>query len=321
LTNELIDEKRAKELESDEKVTEIVVRSPLTCITRHGLCQKCYGWDLSKRQIIDIGVPAGVVAAQSIGEPGTQLTLRTKHSGGVVGVDVTQGLPRVEELFEARLPKTLSPISEITGKVSIKESDEGVIVKVTTVDVKPKEEREYIIAKTSKLAVADGQLIDAGTQLASGYLDLKEILLVRGMRSAQEYLVNELQAVYESQGISINDRHFEVIVRKMSDEVRITVGGDTRFLPEELVDRSTFEEEIERVLVASGEAATARATVLGITKRALYTESWLSAASFEQTTDILATAALAGSKDRLLGLKENVIIGRLIPTDSGRAVI
>jgi DNA-directed RNA polymerase beta' subunit len=320
-TNEIIDEKHAKELAEDEKVTELVVRSPLTCITRHGICQKCYGWDLSNKQIIDIGVPAGVVAAQSIGEPGTQLTLRTKHSGGVVGVDVTQGLPRVEELFESRIPKTLSPISEIAGRVSIKESDEGVVVKVTTVDVKPKEEREYIIAKTSKLAVEDGQLIDIGTQLASGYLDLKEILSVRGMRAAQEYLVNELQAVYESQGISINDRHFEIIVRKMTDEVRITSSGDSRFLPEELVDRSTFEEEIEKVIAAGGEAATARATVLGITKRALYTESWLSAASFEQTTDILADASLAGRKDRLLGLKENVIIGRLIPTDPNRAVV
>jgi len=320
-TGEIIDEKRAKELTEDEKVKEVVIKSPLTCLARHGICQKCYGWDLSNKALVEIGMPVGVIAAQSIGEPGTQLTLRTKHSGGVVGVDVTQGLPRVEELFETRMPKILSPISEIAGKVSIKESDDGNVVKVTSVNVKPKEEREYIIAKTGKLAVEDGQLIDAGTQLASGYLDVKEILQVKGLRSAQEYLVNELQAVYESQGISINDRHFEIIVKKMSDEVRILTSGDTRFLPEELVDKSIFEEEVEKVLAAGGEAATAKQIILGITKRALYTNSWLSSASFEQTTDVLAESALKGSRDRLLGLKENVIIGRLIPIDSKRAVI
>lgn len=319
-TNEIIDEKRAKELEADTNVTEIYVRSPFGCITRHGICQKCYGWDLSNKQVVEIGVPVGVVAAQSIGEPGTQLTLRTKHSGGVVGVDVTQGLPRVEELFETRMPKTLSPISEISGKVSVNETDEGSVVKVTTVS-KPKEEREYIIAKTSKLAVADNQLIEAGAQLASGYLDIKDILHIRGLRSAQEYLVNELQAVYESQGISINDRHFEIIIRKMSDEVRILSSGDTKFLPEELIERSLFEEENEKVLAAGGEAATARQTILGITKRALFTSSWLSSASFEQTTDVLAEASLSGRKDRLLGLKENVIIGRLIPIDPERAAL
>lgn len=320
-TGEIIDEKKAKEIEADEKITEIIVRTPLACATRHGICQKCYGWDLSTKKIVEIGMPVGVIAAQSIGEQGTQLTLRTKHSGGIVGIDVTQGLPRVEELFEARMPKSLSPISEITGKVSIKEGDEGNVIKVTSVNVKPKEEREYIIAKTSKIAVTDGQLIDAGTQLTSGYLDIKEILQIRGLRAAQEYLVNELQAVYESQGISINDRHFEVIVKKMSDEVRIVTSGDTRFLPEELIDGSTFEEEIERVIAAGGEASTAKQVVLGVTKRALYTNSWLSSASFEQTTDVLAESALKGRRDKLRGLKENVIIGRLIPIDPKRAQI
>ncbi|HWA52200.1 MAG TPA: DNA-directed RNA polymerase subunit beta' [Patescibacteria group bacterium] len=318
---ELIDEKRAKELADDANVTEFVVRSPLTCKTRFGVCQKCYGWDLSNKQVVELGMPIGVIAAQSIGEPGTQLTLRTKHSGGVVGADVTQGLPRVEELFESRIPKTVSPISEIAGKVSIKESEDGNVVKVTSVNTKPKEEREYIIAKTNKISVEDGQLIDAGTQLASGYLDIKEILQVRGLGAAQEYLVNELQAVYESQGISINDRHFEIIVRKMCDTVRILTSGDSRFLPEELTDKSTFEEEVEKVIASGGEAATARQIILGVTKRALYTNSWLSSASFEQTTDVLAESALEGSKDRLLGLKENVIIGRLIPIDPKRAAL
>ncbi len=316
--DELITEAKAKEIAQIEEVTEVVVRSPLTCKTRYGVCKKCYGWDLGSKQIADIGLPVGVIAAQSIGEPGTQLTLRTKHSGGVVGVDVTQGLPRVEELFEARLPKSLSPLSEISGKVSLSENEDGWVVKVTTVS-KPKEEREYIIPKTSKVAVEDGQLIDAGTQLASGFLDIKEILVIRGLKASQEYLVNELQAVYESQGIPINDRHFEVIVRKMSDEVKIASAGDTNLLPGELVEKAKFEEENEKVLAAGGEPATARQVVLGITRRSLHTESWLSAASFEQTTDVLAEAALYGKKDRLLGLKENVIIGRLIPVDPERA--
>ena len=174
---------------------------------------------------------------------------------------------------------------------------------------------------TSKVAVEDGQLVDAGTQLASGYLDVKEILQIRGLRAAQEYLVNELQAVYESQGISINDRHFEIIVHKMSDEVRIISSGDSKYLPEELIDRSTFEEEAERVIASGGEVAAARQMIVGITKRALYTQSWLSSASFEQTTEVLAQSALEGAKDRLLGLKENVIIGRLIPIDPARAVL
>ncbi|QQG47956.1 MAG: DNA-directed RNA polymerase subunit beta' [Candidatus Woesebacteria bacterium] len=315
--NEFITESIAKTI--DEKgIVEVGVRSPLTCQTRYGVCKKCYGWDLSNKEIVETGVPVGVVAAQSIGEPGTQLTLRTKHSGGVVGVDVTQGLPRVEELFEARLPKTLSPLSEISGKVSISENEDGWVVKVTTTS-KPKEEREYIIPKTSKLGIEDAQLIAAGTQLASGFLDIKEILAIKGLKEAQEYLVNELQAVYESQGIPINDRHFEVIVRKMSDEVKVATSGNTSLLPGELVEKAKFEEENEKVLAEGGEPATARQVILGVTRRSLYTESWLSAASFEQTTDILAQAALEGKKDRLLGLKENVIIGRLIPVDPERA--
>lgn len=319
---EIIEEKVAHDIEVDPDITEVVIRSPLACNTRFGVCQKCYGWDLSNKELVDIGVPAGVIAAQSIGEPGTQLTLKTKHSAGIIGIDVTQGLPRVEELFESRMPKSLSPLSEISGKVSVTETEgEGWAVKVMNTSVRPKEEREYIIPKTSKLAVSDGQLIDAGTQLSSGFLDVKEILIVRGLRSAQEYLVNELQAVYESQGIPINDRHFEVIVRKMSDEVRIITPGDTRLLPEELVEKSRFEEENEKVLAAGGEPATARQVILGVTRRSLYTESWLSAASFEQTTDVLAEAALMGKRDQLIGLKENVIIGRLIPVDPERAAL
>jgi len=317
---DIIDEAKAAEI-NQEGVEQVIIRSPLSCNLRYGICAKCYGWNLSDKKPVEVGTPVGVVAAQSIGEPGTQLTLRTKHMAGIAGIDVTQGLPRVEELFEARVPKVLSPLSEISGKVAITETDTGWKVTVTSVSTKPKEEREYIIPKTIKLAVNDKQLIEAGSALAVGALDIKEILSIRGLRSAQEYLVNEIQKVYESQGIPINDRHFEVIVRKMSNEVRIVTTGDTQFLPGDLVDKAVFEEENEKVLAAGGEPASAQQVVLGITRRALYTEGWLSAASFEQTTDVLTNSSLIAKEDKLLGLKENVIIGRLIPVTPERAEI
>ena len=317
---ELLGDDQLKMIE-DEKVEEVVIRSPLTCQSRYGICANCYGRDLSNKEIVEIGTPVGVIAAQSIGEPGTQLTLKTKHQAGIVGLDVTQGLPRVEELFEARTPKVLAPLSEISGKVRINENDGGWKVVVTTTASKPKEEREYIVPKTIKLAVEDNELIEAGTALAQGYLDIKEILSIKGLHSAQEYLVNEIQQVYESQGISIHDKHFEVIVRKMSDEVRVVTSGDTPLLPGELIDKASFEEENEKVLAAGGEPASAQQVVLGITRRALFTESWLSAASFEQTTDILTNAAVLGKEDKLIGLKENVIIGRLIPVTPERAAL
>ena len=316
----VIDEEKKQEIEK-AKISEVIVRSPLTCSTRYGLCAKCYGLDLSNKKMIELGTPAGVIAAQSIGEPGTQLTMRTKHTGGVVGVDVTQGLPRAEELFESRTPKLLSPLAEISGKVRVAETEGGWKVTIVSIKTKPKEEREYIIPKTIKLAVSDGQLVDAGTQLASGALDIKEILSIRGLRDAQEYLINEIQRVYESQGVPINDKHFEVIIRKMSDEVNIITSGDTPLLPGEIIDKAVFEEENEKVLAAGGEPASAQQVILGITKRALGTQSWLSAASFEQTTDVLTNSALFGREDKLLGLKENVIIGRLIPTTPKRAVL
>ena len=294
------------------EVESVSIRSPFTCKTRYGICKKCYGWDLSSKKEVEFGVPVGVLAAQSIGEPGTQLTMRTKHSGGVVGVDVTQGLPRVEELFESRIPKALSPLAEIPGKVKVTEEEDGwkVLVKSTTTK---DEERQYVVSKTNKLLVEDGQLVDEGTQISSGFLDIKELLQIKGLKAAQEYLVTELQRVYESQGIPISDKHFEIIVRKMSDDVRIMTAGDTQFLPGEQVDKAQFEEENEKTVAAGGEPASARQIILGITRRAILTDSWLSAASFEQTTNVLATSALMGKKDLLRGLKENVIIGRLIP--------
>jgi len=317
---EIISEDKAKEI-NQVGITEINVRSPLTCSLRYGICQKCYGWDLSDKTLVKVGTPVGVLAAQSIGEPGTQLTLRTKHSGGTVGLDVTQGLPRVEELFEARMPKVLSPMSEIPGRVIIADSEVGWKVIITSTETKPKEVREYIIPKTSQLIVKDKQFIDAGAQLASGNLDIKEILSIKGLRACQEYLVNEAQKVYESQGIPINDRHFEIIAKKMSDEVRIVTSGDTSFLPGDLLEKSVFEEENEKVLAEGGEPASAQQIILGITRRSLFTESWLSAASFEQTTGVLTRAALLAKEDNLVGLKENVIIGRLIPVTAERAIM
>lgn len=319
-SGDIVTEEAAKDIDK-LGINEVTVRSPLTCDLRYGICAKCYGWDLSNKKMVEVGTPVGVVAAQSIGEPGTQLTMRTKHSGGVVGVDVTQGLPRVEELFESRTPKVLSPLSEIAGKVRIAEVEDGWKVTVTSVNAKPKEEREYLIPKTISLAVEDGQLVDSGTQLAAGALDIKEILSIRGLREAQKYLVKEIQSVYESQGIPINDKHFEIIVRKMSEEVKIVTSGDTPLLPGELVEKAIFEEENEKTLAAGGEPASAQQVVLGITKRALYTESWLSAASFEQTTDVLTDASLYAKEDRLTGLKENVIIGRLIPVTPEMATL
>jgi len=317
---EFIDESNAK-LIDDHKVQSVIIRSPLTCKSPVGLCAKCYGRDFSTTEEVEAGTPVGVIAAQSIGEPGTQLTMRVRHAGGIVGLDVTQGLPRVEELFECRTPRALSPISEIAGKVTVTEEETGYKIVVQNTSIKPNEEREYSIPKTSELKVKDGDMIGAGDQLAVGYLDIKEVLEIRGLRGAQQYLISDIQAVYESQGIAIHDKHFEVIVRKMSDKVRIEQSGDTMLLPGELVDQMRYQEENARVLSEGGEPATAQIILLGITRTSLYTESWLSAASFQETTNVLTDAALAGKEDKLLGLKENVIIGRLIPVDKDRALI
>ncbi len=314
---EVIDESKLALLKQ-KKVDKVSVRSPLTCQTKHGVCIQCYGWDFSTRKMVEIGTPVGILAAQSIGEPGTQLTLRVKHTGGVVGLDVTQGLPRVEELFEARIPKVVSPIAEISGKAEVKETDKGYQVKIKTVGIKPAEEKEYLVSLTSSLRVKNNSLISAGEQLASGSLNLEEILAVRGLRAAQEYLLREVQKVYESQGITINDRHFEIIIRKMSGRVKIVSPGNTHFLPGELVDRSLLEKENRKIKKAKGTPAEAKTVILGITRASLQTDSWLSSASFQETTNILAQASIEGQEDHLNGLKENVIIGKLIPTSKER---
>jgi DNA-directed RNA polymerase subunit beta' len=318
--NELIEESIAKLLD-EEGIESVTARSPLTCKAGVGLCAKCYGRDFSTMKPVEIGTPVGVIAAQSIGEPGTQLTMRVRHAGGIVGLDVTQGLPRVEELFECRTPRILSPITEIAGKVEVTQTEGGYKVRVRNTSMKPVEEREYMIPLTSDLRVKDEDLVGIGDQLASGNLDIKEVLAIRGLRGAQAYLLSEIQLVYESQGIAIHDKHFEVIIRKMSDKVRIESSGDTVLLPGELADKWKFQEENAHVLTEGGEPATAQVVLLGITRASLYTESWLSASSFQETTNVLTDAALAGKEDRLLGLKENVIIGRRIPVDKVRAAL
>ncbi|KKQ38698.1 MAG: DNA-directed RNA polymerase subunit beta' [Candidatus Roizmanbacteria bacterium GW2011_GWA2_37_7] len=299
---------------TENKIDHVTVRSPLFCRSKIGICQKCYGIDLATQDIVEIGVPAGVIAAQSIGEPGTQLTMRVRHFGGIVISDVTQGLPRVEELFETRNPKVVSPITEIAGKVAITEDTKRdmFIIKVTSTNAQ-ENQAEFSIPTTQKLKVADGDMIASGTQLSEGYLNIHDILSIKGLHFTQQYLLNEVQNVYESQGIGIHDKHFEVIIRKMSDKVIIDDEGDTAFTKNQVVSRVRFDEENKKTLVIGGKPAVGKVTIFGITRAAIYTDSWLSAASFEQTTSVLSKAAIQGQVDNLLGLKENVIIGRLIP--------
>ncbi|MBT3249743.1 MAG: DNA-directed RNA polymerase subunit beta' [Candidatus Pacebacteria bacterium] len=317
---EVITPDLTEKIAADEKITIIKVRSPLTCEAVQGMCAHCYGWDFSTRKIVEIGVPVGVAAAQSIGEPGTQLTMRVKHSGGIVGLDVTQGLPRVEEIFESRNPKSKALISELTGKVKIDEGDKEIEITITTT-TSPKEEVSYKVSLNTALIVDDGDLIAAGESLTAGSVNLSELLLVRGLLHTQQYIVDSVQYVYESQGITIHDKHFEVIARKMGDKVKIEKSGDTEFLTGEVIERSQLIQGNDDIMAAGGEPASAKVMLLGITRSALYTHSWLSAASFQHTKSVLTNASSKGAIDYLDGLKENVIIGRLIPTTPERAQI
>ena len=297
-------------------IVEVKVRSVLTCDARTGTCAKCYGRSLATGKMVDIGEAVGIIAAQSIGEPGTQLTMRTFHTGGVASADdITQGLPRVVELFEARQPKGLSPISEVTGRIEIEETDKARKVLITPDD--GSDVIEYPVSKRSRLLVATGDRIEVGEQMTVGTPDPKEVLRVLGIRRAQQHLVDEVQAVYRSQGVSIHDKHIEIIVRQMLRRVTVIESGDTALLPSDLVDRAIFEEENRRVVTEGGKPASGRAELMGITKASLATESWLSAASFQETTRVLTDAAINGRSDSLRGLKENVIIGKLIPAGTG----
>jgi len=297
-------------------IETVSVRSVLTCDAKTGTCAKCYGRSLATGKLVDIGEAVGIIAAQSIGEPGTQLTMRTFHTGGVASADdITQGLPRVVELFEARSPKGLSPISEVTGRIEIEETDKSRKVKIIPDD--GSEVIEYPVSKRSRLLVHDGDRIEVGQQLTVGTPDPKEVLRILGVRRAQQHLVDEVQRVYRSQGVSIHDKHIEIIVRQMLRRVTVIESGDTNLLPSDLVDRAKFEVENRRVVSEGGKPASGRAELMGITKASLATESWLSAASFQETTRVLTDAAIHGRSDSLRGLKENVIIGKLIPAGTG----
>ncbi len=317
---ELITEEIAKEIK-DAKLESVSVFSPLTCKLRFGLCAKCYGFNYATNAPAKVGDPVGIVAAQSIGEPGTQLTMRTKHTGGVAGLDVTQGLPRVTELFEARSPKIAAPISEVSGKVKILETDNGYHLTITPTGKDKDARQEYVVPLALTLAVEDGDLVAAGTQLASGGVDVKTLLKIKGLRAAQEYLIKEVQGVYESQGILIHDKHFEIIVRQMSDKVRIDEPGDTQLLVGDILGRGAYELANEAVIAQGGNPATATHIILGTIRASLFTDSWLSAASFQDTTSVLTDASVQGKIDHLIGMKENVIIGRLIPTSKLRASV
>ncbi|MCK4273456.1 MAG: DNA-directed RNA polymerase subunit beta' [Dehalococcoidales bacterium] len=378
--NEEIDEIKMEKITA-AGLTSVHVRSPLTCQSRRGTCQLCYGRDLARGSLIEHDVAVGIIAAQSIGEPGTQLTLRTFHTGGVVGLDITSGLPRVEELFEARTPKGQAIISEIDGTAEVIQNEEGRRIKITSTEIyhdeyplpagwqvmvkkgqwvdigtvlatpaakkggdsettttpetqpivarfageanvkkkqlvinyAEKEEREYVIPSTASIWVETGDEVKASQQLTDGSINPHDILRILGKEAVQQYLVDEVQKVYRSQGVNINDKHIEVITHQMLTKVRIDSAGDTELVPDELVDKYSYEDTNAKVLAEGGEPATAHTVLLGITRASLSTDSWLAAASFQETTRILTEAAVSGKVDRLVGLKENVIIGKLIP--------
>jgi DNA-directed RNA polymerase subunit beta' len=377
--NEEINEQKANQIMA-AGITKVHVRTPLTCQSRRGTCQRCYGRDLARGRLVESDVAVGIIAAESIGEPGTQLTLRTFHTGGVVGLDITSGLPRVEELFEARTPRGQAIISEIDGEAEVVQDEEGRRIKIISTEVyhdeyplpagwqvmvkkgqwvdigtvlatpapteaseevastqetqpivarfageanvkkkqlvisyAEKEEREYVIPSTASIWVQTGDQIKAGQQLTDGSINPHDILRILGKEAVQQYLVDEVQKVYRSQGVNINDKHIEVIVHQMLTKVRIDSAGDTDLVPDELVDRFVYEDTNAKVLAEGGEPATAHTVLLGITRASLSTDSWLAAASFQETTRILTEAAVHGRVDKLVGLKENVIIGKLIP--------
>ncbi|KUO94936.1 DNA-directed RNA polymerase subunit beta' [Ferroacidibacillus organovorans] len=309
----LIDEAIARSI-IDANIQSVVIRSVLTCRARHGVCIQCYGRNLATGKMVEIGEAVGIIAAQSIGEPGTQLTMRTFHTGGVAGDDITQGLPRIQELFEARHPKGQATITEISGTISdireIKDKREIEVIGET-------ETKVYAIPFGSRIRVSVGQIVEAGDELTEGSVDPKEMLRVKGLRGVQNYLLREVQRVYRIQGVDINDKHVEVMVRQMMRKVRIVDSGTTDLLPGTYVDLLAYEESNRKALLSGGEPAVARPALLGITKASLETDSFLSAASFQETTRVLTEAAIKGKVDHLLGLKENVIIGKLIPAGTG----
>ncbi len=311
--NEMITEDIADRIEK-AGIKKVKARSVLGCKTRHGVCVHCYGRNLATGEPVNVGESVGIIAAQSIGEPGTQLTMRTFHLGGVAGADITQGLPRVEELFEARKPKGLAIISEISGYVTIKDSKRKREVVITSEDG---DSKTYTIPYGSRLKVSEGDFIEAGDEITEGSVNPHDILKIKGVKGVENYLVKEVQRVYRLQGVDINDKHIEIIVRQMLGKVRIEEPGDTDLLPGSLVNLYEFEEVNRQAIEKGQEPAVGRRVLLGITKASLVTDSFLSAASFQETTRVLTDAAIKGKEDNLIGLKENVIIGKLIPAGTG----
>ena len=308
-----IEEEQAEAIQA-AGVKRVKIRSALTCKSHYGVCRKCYGRNMATGGHVDIGEAVGIIAAQSIGEPGTQLTMRTFHTGGVASGDITQGLPRVEELFEARKPKGQAIIAENTGVVKLGEVKNRREIVITSADG---EIMSYLAPFGARLKVKDGDMIEAGAPLTEGSINPHDLLRVSGPLAVQTYLLKEVQSVYRLQGVDINDKHIEVMVRQMLRKVKVDTCGDTELLPGSQIDVYDFEQENARVIANGGEPATGTTMLLGITKASLATDSFLSAASFQETTRVLTDAAIKGKIDHLIGLKENIILGKLIPAGTG----
>jgi DNA-directed RNA polymerase subunit beta' len=314
--NTVMDDDIVDALRHDPEVTRVRVRSVLTCDAEQGICALCYGRSLATGKSIELGEAVGVIAAQSIGEPGTQLTMRTFHTGGVAGRDIAGGLPRVVELFEARTPRGAARLARASGVVRISEDEgRGIPVSIETDDGEKPE--TVTLPSQSRLIVRDGDDVRAGDPITDGPFDPKELMEIKGVRETQQYLVEEVQKVYRDQGVSIHDKHIELIVRQMTRRIGVQEPGDTDFLPGERVDQRVFREMNKAMVEAGSRPAEGRPEIMGITKASLATESWLSAASFQETTRVLTEAAIDGRADGLLGLKENIIIGKLIPAGTG----
>lgn len=319
--NHMITPRRAERVmkkgvdENGKPLERVKIRTILTCKCKDGVCSKCYGANMATGEAVQVGEAVGIIAAQSIGEPGTQLTMRTFHTGGVAGDDITQGLPRVEELFEARKPKGLAIIAEFGGVATIKDTKKKREIVITNDETG--EAKTYLIPYGSRIKVLDGAVLEAGDELTEGSVNPHDLLKIKGIRAVQDYMIREVQRVYRLQGVDISDKHIEVIVRQMLKKVRIENSGDTDFLPGTLVDVLEYEDLNEQLFTEGKELAEGKQVMLGITKAALATNSFLSAASFQETTKVLTEAAIKGKSDPLIGLKENVIIGKLIPAGTG----